>query len=333
MKLPTGQTVTQVHAPSLAAPKPSSPLPAAIVPLHASVAAPVVTKALKVAPHVANKRPRVVGRVTVSTVEQFDSVRVGLIPRSALFVAGYVNGLYRTYPLLVGRWPHVLGISVFTSGGADCLDMEPGNPGPSSAGPWAKWQFTQGNPRPCEYSMLSWFPAINKNLRANGVSVCATAYQSHCVREWDANWTNVRHVDSGFMCTQWTDHAYNLNLDESTCLTSFYAPLAVPARRVVHRRRRRHGGYSIYPTTRFRIGHTKASERNTVRTWDRARCKNPVRRGVCRSSRAHMILLRRRVWFVAHHRIVRGRWVKVSKARWSVNHLGARFQGLSRRLK
>lgn len=88
--------------------------------------------------------------------------------------------------------------------------------------------------------------------------------------------------------------------------------------------------YALFPAQRFSLAHhVKASERNTVRTWDRARCRNPARRKVCKTSRYHLQLLRDRLFFVAHHKPPR--WSYVKKGRWG-DKRGAQFHAISRRL-
>lgn len=95
--------------------------------------------------------------------------------------------------------------------------------------------------------------------------------------------------------------------------------------------------YAIFPTIVFRFGKDHASERNTVRTWDTAHCRNPVRRPVCRTTRRHLELLRGRISYVAHHHLVRSRWMPLAKPRWSYPNrrqpLGSRFQLISHRLR
>lgn len=87
------------------------------------------------------------------------------------------------------------------------------------------------------------------------------------------------------------------------------------------------GPYGIYPTTRFVLANgIRASERTTVRSWDRAHCKNPARRPVCKSSHGHLILLRERLLYVAHHPLVNGR------PTWGRAYRGSRLKGISARL-
>jgi hypothetical protein len=100
--------------------------------------------------------------------------------------------------------------------------------------------------------------------------------------------------------------------------------------------------YAAFPKTRFVFGtngcpnstascrfEDHASEYNTVKTWDAAKCRTPVRRVVCKTSRAHLILLRQRDWFVAHHTPNLKR--PVQHPRWADSHLGWRWQQLVHR--
>lgn len=90
--------------------------------------------------------------------------------------------------------------------------------------------------------------------------------------------------------------------------------------------------FAIFPKTTFKFGELSVSEYTTVKTWVDDRCVNPVRRTACYESRISDTLLRGRLYFLASHKQVRGGWVAVPAGhfRWNVNHLGARFQVLSR---
>jgi len=89
--------------------------------------------------------------------------------------------------------------------------------------------------------------------------------------------------------------------------------------------------YATYDKTRRHLGKVRASEYNTVKTWDRAQCRNPAKRTVCKSSWYHMSLLQGRLWNVsaAHGIATFGRSTPSS---WTVDHRGARYQGLQHRL-
>lgn len=94
--------------------------------------------------------------------------------------------------------------------------------------------------------------------------------------------------------------------------------------------------YAKYPNVPIHFGADHARERVTVKTWDRSKCRNPVRRTVCKTTRTHLELLAGRILFLAHHDFVNGRWVPVGKPRWSAPSkqipFGSRYAGINRRL-
>lgn len=57
--------------------------------------------------------------------------------------------------------------------------------------------------------------------------------------------------------------------------------------------------YTMYEPRRYLLAHgVRASLRNTVQTWDRRGCRNPVRRTVCKTSRYHLVLLDNRLKYL-----------------------------------
>ena len=173
------------------------------------------------APHLAHQ--------VVPTLEQFDTVTVNTIPVGAKAVAGYISGFWPTFVPLKLAFPLALhvpiairALPVYPSlfGKLACLDIEPGDAQPQEAGPWAHGEIGLGVV-PCVYSDLSELPAVLASLRTWHVP-----RSQYLI--WDADWTFVPGLDVGADCTQWTDHALNRNLDESTCALSFYAALRPP---------------------------------------------------------------------------------------------------------
>lgn len=81
------------------------------------------------------------------------------------------------------------------------------------------------------------------------------------------------------------------------------------------------------PNTRraFHVKHhtVHAREREAVTGWDSAHCRNPVRRKVCRTLRAHMQLLAGRLSFIAHHTGTHLRHL-AKHPRWSAIHYRAK---------
>jgi hypothetical protein len=259
-----------------------------------------------------------------------DTIDTATIVGNPFALAGYVNGHWPTYLPERRRWPraHTISIAVSTGAHADCLDVEPGDATPAEApGRVRAVQRDPGMPavvraHPCVYSSLwEYVHEVRPALANAGIPRSA-------VIEWDADYTGAPHLDFSFDGTQYTDTCFGRNLDCSLVTGAFLSvaqpPLSPPAPP---------DPYAIYPKTVFSLpGGQHASEHNTVATWDRARCRNPVRRPVCKSSRFHLQLLRDRAVFVAHHQLVNGKWVPAKTPRWDFAHLGARVQGIERRL-
>lgn len=83
---------------------------------------------------------------------------------------------------------------------------------------------------------------------------------------------------------------------------------------------------AIMDHTLRHFGRDTAREFQTAHAWKDHHCLNPVRRGVCKSTRAHLVNLSGRLWFVAHHRRdAHGRWHTLSHGDWT-GHRGERFQ-------
>lgn len=152
------------------------------------------------------------------TREQYDTITIATIPAGAQFLAGYTQGLWQTFGPLVRAFPHakVKSIAVFYFGPrVDCGDFEPGDMTPSQAVGWWRLQRAEGVKRPCLYSSLWEFTnQIRPRLRAAGIT--------HAMDwEFDADYIYTPRLDPTFDCTQWNDHAYGRNLDESTCSLAF----------------------------------------------------------------------------------------------------------------
>jgi hypothetical protein len=167
-----------------------------------------------------------------STVEQFDSVDDNF-PGDTHYAAGYVNGLYQTFSYVINHFGPCcsVGIDVYAAHvNARATDLEPGNPSPSAAGPWAHWQiYNTTNKRPIVYTMGSWWSDVASSLAQWGIPHCSSATQQNCYLIWIANWTYSPGLWAGMDCRQWTDRARGINLDESTCGTWVYgAPKPPP---------------------------------------------------------------------------------------------------------
>lgn len=162
--------------------------------------------------------PRTVAPATAGPVAaMFDSVTVSQIPTGARAVAGYTSGLFPTFgPLsrLFGGHARVVSIAIASRFHADCLDVEPGDATPAEAPGWVRSDIRAGFRHPCVYGSLSEWSQIRAALNAAHIS--PSMYFG-----WDADWTNVAHIDSGFQATQWTDHAFGRNLDETLATYAF----------------------------------------------------------------------------------------------------------------
>lgn len=158
----------------------------------------------------------------------YDNVEVSLFVPGGDAYAGYVNGLYanisavRAYAKAQGA--QVVDISVFASGDATCLDVEPGNATPAQAPGWVKRQIARGIRRPIVYSSASQMDTVLRYLRGAGIS-------RGQVRLWSAHYGAGRHICGPATCgmvsvacegTQWTDRSHGRSLDESALADNFF---------------------------------------------------------------------------------------------------------------
>lgn len=155
----------------------------------------------------------------------FDDTEVGLIPADAKAVAGYVDGHWPTFGAVKAQWPNAkhLGIAVFASDNAECLDCEPGDATPVQAPAWVKRQAARGVKRPVVYTSVSQAQYLLDVLANSGVPRSA-------IRLWTAHYTGTAHrctpaCGFGFKstadATQFTDHSGGRSLDESLCAPDF----------------------------------------------------------------------------------------------------------------
>lgn len=160
------------------------------------------------------------------SLRMYDDTNVDLIPPGALAVAGYVNGRWATWPLIVKKFPNAkkLSIAVTSHADADCLDVEPGDATNAVAPGWVKKQQGRGVKRPVVYTSVSNAQALLNALAAVGIS-------REEVRLWTAHYTFREHICDkscypGFHsiadATQWTNHALSRSLDKSLVLDSFF---------------------------------------------------------------------------------------------------------------
>jgi hypothetical protein len=244
------------------------------------------------------------------TLEQFDSVNLSQIPSSAAAVAGYTSGLFPTFSRLVGLFPHAHLISVAVNAGhiARCLDIEPGDAVPSQAASWVTTAIHFGVYHPCLWENASELPAVLANLNAAHI-----ARSSYLI--WLADWTFHPGLVSGSDCTQWTDHAFSRNLDESTCAVGFYAgkpkprpkPKPKPARVICFGAHSTPNSKACKPIVSLYQKRSRAAI-STIYALNRVgsdlkanHCVKPYRRGVCvKDGRSVRVLTLRKAWFESH---------------------------------
>lgn len=238
-------------------------------------------------------------------------------------VAGYTSGSWPTFDPLVALYPHAYHVSVAVNANhgqvsttaRDCIDSEPGDATATQAGWWVHWEIiVQHVDHPCVYASLS-----------NMGAVVGAISSYHIVRSqyflWDADWVRFYRLDAGFDCTQYDDTYQGRNIDPNACTLAFLGAHPAPPPP---------DPFRIFPkvTYTLRFGH-RASEYRTVGNWYRYQCKRPVVRSACKSTYLNVRLLRDREYWVAHHRVVHGRWVEVKHARWNEDNLGGRFHWTS----
>lgn len=160
----------------------------------------------------------------------FDDTTVSLIPKSAKAVAGYVNGLYTTWPQVLHNFPNAkhISIAISTAAQADCLDIEPGDATNAEAAAWYRDFKTAARKnhtpklKPIFYTSASNAAGLIAALSAEGIA------RSKYIL-WTAHYNGSRHVCSPSGCgypkaeaTQWTSTSNNRSLDESKVTVAFW---------------------------------------------------------------------------------------------------------------
>ena len=169
-------------------------------------------------------------------VYMYDDINIDLIPRTARYVAGYVDGRWQTYLKLKLRCPlaKVMSIAVFPSDDADCLDVEPGDATNAQAPAWVKRQRARRNAGAKSVTRL---PVLYTSA-ANGEALIASCSKAGLVYGSDYLWwsahydprlglhvcnpTCYRGLQHTAHATQFTDHANNVSLDESVVSPGFF---------------------------------------------------------------------------------------------------------------
>jgi peptidoglycan hydrolase-like protein with peptidoglycan-binding domain len=163
----------------------------------------------------------------------FDAIDLSQFPAGPVAVAGYIDGRWQTAAALAARFPNArhLSIAVSAADDAGCLDVENGDATPADVPGWYERQRAKGAERPCLYANASTMEAGIVPLVKSGTIPRAS------VRLWSAHYAG-EHICSNATCgtvsiqmdgTQWTNRAFNRDLDQSALLPDFFgAPAPKP---------------------------------------------------------------------------------------------------------
>jgi peptidoglycan hydrolase-like protein with peptidoglycan-binding domain len=171
--------------------------------------------------------------MTLPCTTMFDDIVVAVLPSGTSYAyAGYVDGMWPTFPELKARFPlaDLLDMTVFASGDATGLDIETGDATITQAPGWYERQVARGVYRPVLYVEASRMKALEEVMA--GQHVARASY-----RLWTAHYAAKAHVCAPGSCgygltqadgTQWTQTAAGRNLDQSILLPGFFAPRPKP---------------------------------------------------------------------------------------------------------
>lgn len=164
-------------------------------------------------------------KLAAAPTKMYDATTVGNIPRHARAVAGYVNGLYTTFPLLIKYFPkaHRLSIAVNAEVDADILDIESGDATNDDAISW----FSRKPSNRGFYTSVSNVNALVSKLETAGI------HRDQYIL-WTAHYS-LKHICGPKTCnyggnliaaadgTQWTTHGETV--DESKIRRNFFLKL------------------------------------------------------------------------------------------------------------
>ncbi len=152
----------------------------------------------------------------MSTFVMFDSVNINNIPKDAQAVAGYINGEWPTFNSLAKKFPnaHRVSISVNAQHVAAVLDVEKGDATAADVPGWLKMVRSKG------------FPGVVYTSKSNVDAVKAACLAAKVAEPfiWDADWTNVEHLNPGSVATQWADGTDQYPGKAKYCDTSLVSP-------------------------------------------------------------------------------------------------------------
>lgn len=151
----------------------------------------------------------------------YDSTTVQDIPKSATMVAGYMDGKYQTVRALRARFPkaQIVTITVLGTPGAHVADVETGDLTPASGAIWAKREIQAGR-KPTLYCSASLWPAVERAVRAQGIS--------GKVSYWIAHYDDVAQIPEGAVAKQYRSTS-KPNLDTSVAVDAPHWPGVDPA--------------------------------------------------------------------------------------------------------
>jgi hypothetical protein len=247
-------------------------------------------------------------------IVQYDSIEPDTIPADPPAVAGYVAGRWPDYSELVARFPRARhkSIAVAASEDADILDIENGDASPSDGPGWFTRQRARGLQLPGFYADASTMPEVVAALAGAGIE--RTEYVL-----WVAWYNGSDSIVPGYEAHQWTDSALGRNLDQSSCLPSFWAPSPSPAVR-------NDVDYSWFATGPFPSRWGKLDERAVVQAYDGARRHPGLHWLKLRRLRAQLRFLADRVRTEAERQALPS-----GRPSWDRYHRGWRFQQLIHR--
>jgi len=152
----------------------------------------------------------------------WDSVTIGNIPSDASAVAGYVNGIFHTFPALKQAFPNARKISIAVTSSVDAhvLDIEAGNASNADAPSWYRRHDHKRYGKAIFYTSAGNVAALVSTLSAAGIK-----RKQYII--WSAHYTDSRHVCSPKVCgfpraeaTQFTTHGERV--DESKLTWRFW---------------------------------------------------------------------------------------------------------------
>lgn len=166
------------------------------------------------------------GTVLVSKV--YDDTNVSLIPADAVAAAGYVDGIFETWPALTARFGTsipLISITVFGNK-ARIADVEAGDMGNAQVPGWLRARLADGTEGPGPYTSASNVDALVQVLADSGI-----ARSRYLI--WSAHYTGSAHICGPSSCgacrtqcdaTQYTDRAQGRSLDETLAEEYFIRP-------------------------------------------------------------------------------------------------------------